>query len=60
MPNKKDPIYTGLFPVAPTPFTESGDLDTEGQRRVIVPRLMPAIVSYCQKIDIAFHQVDRS
>ena len=29
------PIYTGVFPVAPTPFTESGDLDLEGQRRVL-------------------------
>jgi 2-keto-3-deoxy-L-arabinonate dehydratase len=28
-------IYRGLFPVAPTPFTESGDLDLEGQRRVL-------------------------
>jgi 2-keto-3-deoxy-L-arabinonate dehydratase len=24
-------IYRGLFPVAPTPFTESGELDLEGQ-----------------------------
>ncbi|SDS55515.1 dihydrodipicolinate synthase family protein [Bradyrhizobium canariense] len=29
------PIYSGLFPVAPTPFTDSGDLDLEGQRRVL-------------------------
>jgi dihydrodipicolinate synthase/N-acetylneuraminate lyase len=29
------PVYRGLFPVAPTPFTESGDLDLEGQRRVL-------------------------
>jgi 2-keto-3-deoxy-L-arabinonate dehydratase len=28
-------IYCGLFPVAPTPFTDSGDLDLEGQRRVL-------------------------
>jgi 2-keto-3-deoxy-L-arabinonate dehydratase len=27
--------YTGVFPVAPTPFTEIGDLDLEGQRRVL-------------------------
>ena len=27
--------YSGLFPVAPTPFTESGALDLDGQRRVI-------------------------
>ncbi len=28
-------IYSGLFPVAPTPFTASGDLDLDGQRRVL-------------------------
>ena len=27
--------YTGVFPIAPTPFTTNGDLDLEGQRRVI-------------------------
>ena len=27
--------FTGVFPVAPTPFTEAGDLDPEGQRRVL-------------------------
>ena len=27
--------YRGVFPIAPTPFTESGDLDLEGQRRVL-------------------------
>jgi 2-keto-3-deoxy-L-arabinonate dehydratase len=27
--------YTGVFPVAPTPFTETGDLDLDGQRRVL-------------------------
>src|SRR5919205_626823 len=27
--------YTGVFPVAPTPFTENGDLDLDGQRRVL-------------------------
>jgi dihydrodipicolinate synthase/N-acetylneuraminate lyase len=27
--------YTGIFPVAPTPFTEKGDLDLDGQRRVL-------------------------
>jgi 2-keto-3-deoxy-L-arabinonate dehydratase len=29
------PRYSGLFPVAPTPFTEAGDLDLDGQRRVM-------------------------
>jgi dihydrodipicolinate synthase/N-acetylneuraminate lyase len=28
-------ITTGVFPIAPTPFTETGDLDLEGMRRVI-------------------------
>jgi 4-hydroxy-tetrahydrodipicolinate synthase/2-keto-3-deoxy-L-arabinonate dehydratase len=35
MTKSAHPVYRGLFPVAPTPFTESGDLDLEGQRRVL-------------------------
>ena len=27
--------YTGVFPIAPTPFTDRGDLDLDGQRRVL-------------------------
>ncbi|HEX7684107.1 MAG TPA: dihydrodipicolinate synthase family protein [Trinickia sp.] len=27
--------FSGAFPVAPTPFTESGELDLDGQRRVL-------------------------
>ena len=27
--------YTGVFPIAPTPFTPAGDLDLTGQRRVL-------------------------
>ncbi len=27
--------FTGVFPIAPTPFTEASDLDLEGQRRVL-------------------------
>ncbi len=27
--------YRGIFPIAPTPFTPSGDLDLDGQRRVL-------------------------
>lgn len=27
--------YTGVFPIAPTPFTETQEIDTEGQRRVL-------------------------
>lgn len=30
-----DHAFTGVFPIAPTPFAESGDLDPEGQRRVL-------------------------
>jgi len=26
---------TGVFPIAPTPFTDAGDVDVEGQRRVL-------------------------
>ncbi len=27
--------YTGIYPIAPTPFTANGDLDLDGQRRVL-------------------------
>jgi 2-keto-3-deoxy-L-arabinonate dehydratase len=27
--------FTGVFPIAPTPFTENGELDLDGQRRVL-------------------------
>jgi 2-keto-3-deoxy-L-arabinonate dehydratase len=27
--------FAGIFPIAPTPFTESGEVDVEGQRRVL-------------------------
>src|SRR5688572_13594405 len=27
--------YTGMFPIAPTPFTDAGDLDLAGMRRVL-------------------------
>lgn len=27
--------YTGIYPIAPTPFTASGELDLDGQRRVL-------------------------
>jgi 2-keto-3-deoxy-L-arabinonate dehydratase len=27
--------YAGIYPIAPTPFTAAGDLDIEGQRRVL-------------------------
>ena len=35
MPTSASKPYTGVFPIAPTPFTEGGDIDIEGQRRVL-------------------------
>ena len=35
MPTPAVPRWTGVFPIAPTPFNPSGDLDLEGQRRVL-------------------------
>jgi 2-keto-3-deoxy-L-arabinonate dehydratase len=29
------PVYKGVFPVAPTPFLDNGDVDLEGMKRVI-------------------------
>ena len=28
-------FYRGVFPVVPTPFSDSGELDLEGQKRVL-------------------------
>ena len=39
--------YTGVFPVAPTPFTATGDLDLEGQRRVLDCMLDQGIDGIC-------------
>jgi 2-keto-3-deoxy-L-arabinonate dehydratase len=27
--------YSGLYPVAPTPFTPNGEVDFDGQRRIL-------------------------
>ena len=35
MPTPMIEPLTGVFPIAPTPFTASGDLDVDGQRRVL-------------------------
>ncbi len=35
MPTTAAPALTGIHPIAPTPFTAGGDLDLEGQRRVL-------------------------
>jgi dihydrodipicolinate synthase/N-acetylneuraminate lyase len=29
------PRWTGVYPIAPTPFTDSGEVDVDGQRRVL-------------------------
>ena len=35
MPSALPRPYRGVFPIAPTPFTEAGEVDHEGQRRVL-------------------------
>jgi 2-keto-3-deoxy-L-arabinonate dehydratase len=36
MESRKDHLpFSGVFPIAPTPFTEEGDIDLDGQRRVL-------------------------
>ena len=35
MPPSASKPYSGIFPIAPTPFTKGGDVDLEGQRRVL-------------------------
>jgi len=35
MPAAATQAYTGVYPIAPTPFAENGDLDTEGMKRVL-------------------------
>lgn len=35
MTDTASPALTGVYPIAPTPFTEAGALDLEGQRRVL-------------------------
>lgn len=32
---KKAGVFSGVFPIAPTPFAENGDVDLDGQRRVL-------------------------
>ena len=35
MPASTPAPYRGIFPIAPTPFTDAGDVDLDGQRRVL-------------------------
>jgi 2-keto-3-deoxy-L-arabinonate dehydratase len=39
--------FTGIFPIAPTPFTEAGDLDIEGQRRVLDCMIAQGVDGIC-------------
>ena len=39
--------YSGVFPVAPTPFTATGELDLEGQRRVLDCMLDQGVDGIC-------------
>src|SRR5438093_4698563 len=35
MVHSEPPRYAGIYPIAPTPFTATGELDLDGQRRVL-------------------------
>ncbi|MEP6679718.1 MAG: dihydrodipicolinate synthase family protein, partial [Betaproteobacteria bacterium] len=35
MASQKGKAWRGIYPIAPTPFTASGDVDEDGQRRVL-------------------------
>ncbi len=35
MPAATQPVYAGVFPIAPTPFAANGDIDLDSQRRVL-------------------------
>ncbi|MBM3538286.1 MAG: dihydrodipicolinate synthase family protein [Alphaproteobacteria bacterium] len=35
MTEAADQAYTGVFPIAPTPFADNGDLDLDGMKRVL-------------------------
>jgi 2-keto-3-deoxy-L-arabinonate dehydratase len=35
LPESRVPPLSGVIPIAPTPFTDTGDLDLDGQRRVL-------------------------
>src|SRR6187549_2376100 len=39
--------YSGVFPVAPTPFSPSGDVDFDGQRRVLDCMVDQAVDGLC-------------
>ena len=39
--------FTGVFPIAPTPFTDSGELDLDGQRRVLDCMVDQGVAGMC-------------
>ena len=39
--------FTGVFPIAPTPFTETGELDIEGQRRILDCMIDQGVAGIC-------------
>ncbi len=40
-------VLTGVFPIAPTPFSESGELDLAGQRRVLDCMIEQSVDGIC-------------
>ena len=39
--------FTGVFPIAPTPFTETGELDIEGPRRILDCMIDQGVAGIC-------------
>jgi len=39
--------YAGVFPIAPTPFTDAGELDLDGQRRVLDCMVDQGVAGIC-------------
>src|SRR5262249_40116630 len=45
--SKSIPVYSGLFPVAPTPFMENGDLELEGERLLLECMIGQGVAGIC-------------
>jgi 2-keto-3-deoxy-L-arabinonate dehydratase len=39
--------FSGVFPIAPTPFSESGEIDQDGQRRVLDCMIAQGVDGIC-------------
>lgn len=39
--------FAGVFPIAPTPFTDAGDLDVDGQRRILDCMIAQGVDGIC-------------